>query len=124
MVVDCHIEVAYTHTGGMPMSVRSFCLSSRRSVARLYPDGRIEYRTDPNWFTPYHRRETVEWSATQAAQAARSEEHTSELQSLMRISYAVLCLKKKIYKNCYNKRPDHSTADDRYTQGTRCRTPP
>src|SRR3546814_9796316 len=28
-------------------------------------------------------------------QAARSEEHTSELQSLMRISYAVFCLKKK-----------------------------
>src|SRR3546814_3137023 len=34
----------------------------------------------------------------------RSEEHTSELQSLMRISYAVFCLKKKIkttiYKDC------------------------
>src|SRR3546814_5224344 len=29
-------------------------------------------------------------------QAGRSEEHTSELQSLMRISYAVFCLKKKI----------------------------
>src|SRR3546814_3363911 len=29
----------------------------------------------------------------------RSEEHTSELQSLMRISYAVLCLKKKKYIN-------------------------
>src|SRR3546814_5650890 len=28
---------------------------------------------------------------------ARSEEHTSELQSLMRISYAVFCLKKKKY---------------------------
>src|SRR3546814_1233769 len=28
--------------------------------------------------------------------ASRSEEHTSELQSLMRISYAVFCLKKKI----------------------------
>src|SRR3546814_2259240 len=28
--------------------------------------------------------------------AGRSEEHTSELQSLMRISYAVFCLKKKI----------------------------
>src|SRR3546814_8102349 len=28
-------------------------------------------------------------------QAGRSEEHTSELQSLMRISYAVFCLKKK-----------------------------
>src|SRR3546814_2361885 len=30
-----------------------------------------------------------------AAQEGRSEEHTSELQSLMRISYAVFCLKKK-----------------------------
>src|SRR3546814_2502603 len=32
-------------------------------------------------------------------QAARSEEHTSELQSLMRISYAVFCLKKKTKQN-------------------------
>src|SRR3546814_10083098 len=31
--------------------------------------------------------------------ATRSEEHTSELQSLMRISYAVFCLKKKKKKN-------------------------
>src|SRR3546814_9545777 len=31
-----------------------------------------------------------------APHAGRSEEHTSELQSLMRISYAVFCLKKKI----------------------------
>src|SRR3546814_3974862 len=30
-----------------------------------------------------------------ALRSARSEEHTSELQSLMRISYAVFCLKKK-----------------------------
>src|SRR3546814_6321226 len=30
---------------------------------------------------------------------SRSEEHTSELQSLMRISYAVFCLKKKTYNN-------------------------
>src|SRR3546814_9568622 len=30
---------------------------------------------------------------------SRSEEHTSELQSLMRISYAVSCLNKKIIKN-------------------------
>src|SRR3546814_1850612 len=32
---------------------------------------------------------------TRDRQAVRSEEHTSELQSLMRISYAVFCLKKK-----------------------------
>src|SRR3546814_5324744 len=34
-----------------------------------------------------------------AEQSLRSEEHTSELQSLMRISYAVFCLKKKKEKN-------------------------
>src|SRR3546814_9763276 len=33
-----------------------------------------------------------------AAATKRSEEHTYELQSLMRISYAVLCLKKKHYQ--------------------------
>src|SRR3546814_5763174 len=32
----------------------------------------------------------------------RSEEHTSELQSLMRISYALFCLKKKTIKHNYN----------------------
>src|SRR3546814_10184429 len=35
--------------------------------------------------------------------AGRSEEHTSELQSLMRISYAVFCLKKKKYRNKKNR---------------------
>src|SRR3546814_12482132 len=38
---------------------------------------------------------------------SRSEEHTSELQSLMRISYAVFCLKKK-KKNTYT-RPNNTT---------------
>src|SRR3546814_8070471 len=38
----------------------------------------------------------------------RSEEHTSELQSLMRISYAVFCLKKK--------RQTHNTTQVTYTQ--------
>src|SRR3546814_4614245 len=33
----------------------------------------------------------------------RSEEHTSELQSLMRISYAVFCLKKKNRKHAHDK---------------------
>ncbi len=67
MVIDCHIEVGYCHTGGMPMSVHAFCLSSRRAVARLYPDGRVEHRTDPDWFTPYMRRETVDWPMQQEA---------------------------------------------------------
>src|SRR3546814_6103269 len=46
-----------------------------------------------------------EWFAIRMAgwSSGRSEEHTSELQSLMRISYAVFCLKKK------NRPPKHTT---------------
>src|SRR3546814_9994216 len=36
-----------------------------------------------------------EWTSMPEGKYNRSEEHTSELQSLMRISYAVFCLKKK-----------------------------
>src|SRR3546814_3440059 len=39
----------------------------------------------------------------QIEEEARSEEHTSELQSLMRISYAVFCLKKKTKKKNQDK---------------------
>ncbi len=65
MVIDTHIEVGYCHTGGMQMSVHAFCLSSRRACARIHTDGRVEYRTDPEWFTPYMRRESVEWPTSQ-----------------------------------------------------------
>src|SRR3546814_3768300 len=45
--------------------------------------------------------------------AQRSEEHTSELQSLMRISYAVFCLKKKTHtyntkNNVHIRKPTHT----------------
>src|SRR3546814_8350481 len=40
----------------------------------------------------------------------RSEEHTSELQSLMRISYAVFCLKKK--KKTQTNKPEQSTTTE------------
>ncbi len=61
MVVDCHIECGYTHTGGMPISIHAFCLSSRRATARVHADGRIEIRSEPNWFTPYMRRNSIAW---------------------------------------------------------------
>src|SRR3546814_6599789 len=41
----------------------------------------------------------------------RSEEHTSELQSLMRISYAVFCLKKKTDKKYNNRRTTNINND-------------
>ena len=65
MVIDTHIEVGYCHTGAMQMSVHAFCLSSRRACARIHPDGAVAFRTDPQWFTPYLRRETIEWPATE-----------------------------------------------------------
>src|SRR3546814_3113165 len=46
---------------------------------------------------------TTQITGTSVSGMLRSEEHTSELQSLMRISYAVFCLKKK------KKRPQPST---------------
>ena len=65
MVVDCHIEVGYCHTGGMPMSVHMFCLSSRRATARIHPDGRAEFRTDPCG-SPIHAPHNVEWERGRA----------------------------------------------------------
>jgi tartrate dehydratase alpha subunit/fumarate hydratase class I-like protein len=60
MVVDTHIEIAYAHTGGMPVAIHTFCFASRRATARLTPDGQVRFRSDPQWFTPYYRREGIE----------------------------------------------------------------
>src|SRR3546814_8488140 len=58
-----------------------------------YPDGYIPSGTPvaivSNLAVPYDKTE----GTTTGAGILRSEEHTSDLQSLMRISYAVLCLK-------------------------------
>src|SRR3546814_1627930 len=53
------------------------------------PDGTRRHDALPR------RRQRLLRGAEQRDQRVRSEEHTSELQSLMRISYAVFCLKKK-----------------------------
>src|SRR3546814_17974392 len=47
--------------------------------------------------SPPHAHQTSAATAEAPCRCRRSEEHTSELQSLMRISYAVFCLKKKKY---------------------------
>src|SRR3546814_5629573 len=71
------------------------------------------FRSQPSPVGGTHRHQQVEGVpvrrilVTQFAVGApqRSEEHTSELQSLMRISYAVFCLKKKIKSTDIN--PNH-----------------
>src|SRR3546814_9695715 len=71
--------------------------------------GRVGYRRDHRERTPIHARAGARNDARSSCRSltptlvvmascwpqGRSEEHTSELQSLMRISYAVFCLKKK-----------------------------
>src|SRR3546814_2036059 len=47
--------------------------------------------------------------------ASRSQEHTSELQSLMRISYAVFCLKKKKQSNMHHPKTKFKEDDKKYT---------
>src|SRR3546814_2102859 len=87
-----------------PRSTRTDTLFPTRRSSDLHL---IEY--DPalgakaagwEWFDGQQSRyvsmpSTLTVNNTETYEAARSEEHTSELQSLMRISYAVFCLKKK-----------------------------
>src|SRR3546814_10622277 len=55
----------------------------------------------PNGLRP---RQEIKMKIRDSEFSFRSEEHTSELQSLMRISYAVFCLKKKNKQQTNNKR--------------------
>src|SRR3546814_10368678 len=69
-----------------------------RSRQRQHDDGE---QVQPGQTDDHGRRNSgklwlvVIWRDNDSRKGARSEEHTSELQYLMRISYAVLCLKKK-----------------------------
>src|SRR3546814_7694027 len=67
----------------------------------LWLEGRQPNRRGPRRGVERDRRRAAQEDAADArdARRGRSEEHTSELQSLMRISYAVFCLKKKIKKH-------------------------
>src|SRR3546814_9919595 len=56
--------------------------------------------------------------ATWTFQARRSEEHTSELQSLMRISYAVFCLKKKTISHKNKQHKNYQYTKNHKTKST------
>src|SRR3546814_3922869 len=66
----------------------------------------------PSGPSPPPRGRLLREAAGLQQRSGRSEEHTSELQSLMRISYAVFCLKKKkkekitnLHQHCHNSDP-------------------
>src|SRR3546814_1002260 len=89
--------LAVTSTTCSPDSAKP----SRRSTLFILPSGRncttsprMSYTYRPAFLSVAITR-LAAGSPGLAQIAGRSEEHTSELQSLMRISYAVFCLKKK-----------------------------
>lgn len=71
-VLDVHCEIAYAHTGGLPVGISELCHAVRRATARISNDGRVEYRQDPQWFTPYMRNEDVDWDAQAPPYYARA----------------------------------------------------
>src|SRR3546814_3922113 len=96
MLVDWFLDPALVFSGGPVVSTEPLLINTPGALAQ-----RPEATTSiPNLFlaSDYVRCDvdlaTME-GANEAARAARSEEHTSELQSLMRLSYAVFCLKQK-----------------------------
>src|SRR3546814_7836323 len=70
----------------IPHAVRAKPFAKRQEMIILHPDDVLLLD---------QRIKAVRELLVDAFITARSEEHTSELQSLMRISYAVFCLKKK-----------------------------
>src|SRR3546814_3106873 len=85
-------------TGRRAMAYRDQVVGDDAGTDREYRAEHRQQRLEEG-----HCREDVAAEPVQAKRP-RSEEHTSELQSLMRISYAVFCLKKKntITEMCIN----------------------
>src|SRR3546814_1737565 len=82
------------HAGSAVEGAQRWTVMSRRSHWDDNPDHpvydwKIEVTNDDT------RLGYLDWVEARSEMLARSEEHTSELQSLMSISYAVFCLKKK-----------------------------
>src|SRR3546814_1573840 len=67
----------------------------RTQTGSLLQHSSTQCRKSPQPPAPCRRSRLAGPSRADGEELGRSEEHTSELQSLMRISYAVFCLKKK-----------------------------
>src|SRR3546814_4926037 len=95
-------------------------IENLREAMRAYArDGSVppaEAKTDRRFCYPELR--IVHHGESEAPPPGRSEEHTSELQSLMRISYAVFCLKKKNHTNVItiNRHPTNSNINHTITK--------
>src|SRR3546814_549400 len=69
--------------------------AAKRLIGRKFSDAEVQKDIGLVSYQIVEHDNGDAWVATSDGRKLRSEEHTSELQSLMRISYAVFCLKKK-----------------------------
>jgi tartrate/fumarate subfamily iron-sulfur-dependent hydro-lyase beta chain len=81
-VLDVHCEIAYAHTGGLPVGISELCHAVRRATARIYNDGRVEFREDPQWFTEYYRREGIEFTPGEPQPSTKGGEGMKGLEEL------------------------------------------
>ena len=81
-VLDVHCEIAYAHTGGLPIGISELCHAVRRATARIYNDGRVEYREDPQWFTEYYRREGIDFEPGEPQPSTKGGEGMKGLAAL------------------------------------------
>jgi len=88
-VLDVHCEIAYAHTGGLPIGISELCHAVRRATARVYNDGRVEYRDDPQWFTPYYRREGIDFEPGEPQPSTKGGEGMKGLAALESRSLSV-----------------------------------
>src|SRR3546814_3610626 len=98
----CDLRIASDEARfGLP-EIAGGTVGGARHLLRVLPQGTVR-----------HLALTGEHLSAERARELRSEEHTSELQSLMRISYAVFCLKKKKPERTYTMTitlPNHTTS--------------
>src|SRR3546814_6567982 len=85
------------------LSIAKLAASSGVSAESLRRSGSVPSISGDRYSTVVPARRTRTASAVLSTLPGRSEEHTSELQSLMRISYAVFCLKKKNHRKITNE---------------------
>src|SRR3546814_4236529 len=105
----CHAILHEPHRRGLELAVRLFepareigeCLVALGAAAFLIDDREESLDRAAAILRELAADEVHRLHAVRAFIDHRSEEHTSELQSLMRSSYAVICLKKKKMTNAH-----------------------
>src|SRR3546814_9036931 len=99
VIYNPHFDPEFSSWPLVGMDVLDFFARSTRYNLIFAPHVRLFHPPLPEKYAPFRRfmdmpNMHIDLGSVRSIDMSRSEEHRSELQSLMRISYAVLCLKK------------------------------